>query len=92
MPGVMRHTIDRLLAHAETSVELGSRPSRFSGIDKKLKTADGREVQTNRRGLVPRAVAALKKRFPELGVITMPPSTRTPRTATTGSSMQPGTS
>jgi porphobilinogen synthase len=70
MPGVMRHTIDRLLVHAELCVELGiPAVALFPAVDKKLKTADGREA-TNRRGLVPRAVAALKKRFPELGVIT----------------------
>ena len=70
MPGVSRYTIDRLLAHAETCVELGIPAlALFPAVDKKLKTPDGREA-TNRRGLVPRAVAALKKRFPELGVIT----------------------
>src|SRR5919205_3382407 len=41
----------------------------FPAIDRKLKTPDGREA-TNRRGLIPRAVTELKKRFPELGVIT----------------------
>lgn len=70
MPGVMRHTIDRLLNHAETCVGLGiPAVALFPAVDKKLKTADGREA-TNRRGLIPRAVAALKKRFPDLGVIT----------------------
>jgi porphobilinogen synthase len=70
MPGVMRYTIDRLLEHAETCVALGiPAVALFPAIDKKLKTADGREA-ANRKGLVPRAVAALKKRFPELGVIT----------------------
>ena len=34
-----------------------------------MKTADGREA-ANPKGLVPRAVAALKKQLPELGVIT----------------------
>ena len=46
------------------ALALCSRPSR-----PRLKTADGREA-VNPKGLVPRAVAALKKRFPELGVIT----------------------
>ena len=41
----------------------------FPLIARELKTADGREA-SNPKGLVPRAVAALKKRFPELGVIT----------------------
>jgi porphobilinogen synthase len=70
MPGVSRYTVDRLLAHAEACVELGVPAlALFPAIDQKLKTPDGREA-TNRRGLIPRAVAALKKRFPELGVIT----------------------
>jgi porphobilinogen synthase len=41
----------------------------FPVIDKLLKTPDGREA-TNPEGLVPRAVRALKQRFPELGVLT----------------------
>ena len=70
MPGVSRYTIDRLLPHAESCLELGIPAlALFPAIDKKLKTADGREA-VNRRGLIPRAVAALKKRFPELGLIT----------------------
>ena len=70
MPGVMRHTVDRLLAHAEECVELGIPAiALFPAVDKKLKTPDGREA-TNRKGLIPRTVSALKKRFPGLGVIT----------------------
>jgi porphobilinogen synthase len=70
MPGVERHTIDRLLSHLETCVELRvPAVALFPVVDEKLKTADGREA-TNAKGLVPRAVSAVKKRFPELGVIT----------------------
>jgi porphobilinogen synthase len=70
MPGVRRYTVDRLLAHAEQCVKLGLPAiAVFPLIDKTLKTADGREA-VNAKGLVPRAVAAVKKRFPELGVIT----------------------
>ncbi|MBI4194514.1 MAG: porphobilinogen synthase [Betaproteobacteria bacterium] len=70
MPGVQRHTIDRLLTHAEQCLKLGIPAlAIFPAVDRKLKTADGREA-VNPRGLVPRAVRALKKRFPELGVIT----------------------
>jgi porphobilinogen synthase len=70
MPGIRRYTIDKLLGHAEEALKLGIPAiALFPAIDKKLKTADGREA-TNPRGLVPRAVAALKKRLPELGVIT----------------------
>ena len=70
MPGVRRYTVDRLLAHAEQCVTLGLPAiAVFPLIAKELKTADGREA-ANPKGLVPRAVAALKKRFPGLGVIT----------------------
>jgi len=70
MPGVKRYSVDRLVAHAEQCVKLGVPAiAVFPQIEKALKTADGREA-VNPRGLVPRAVAAVKKRFPELGVIT----------------------
>jgi len=70
MPGVQRYTIDKLLPHAEKCVELGIPAlALFPAIDRSLKTADGRE-SVNPKGLVPRTVIALKKRFPDLGVIT----------------------
>jgi porphobilinogen synthase len=70
MPGISRYTIDRMLGHVEACLTLGvPAVALFPAIDKKLKTPDGREA-TNRRGLIPRAVTELKKRFPELGVIT----------------------
>jgi porphobilinogen synthase len=70
MPGIQRYTIDKLLPHAEQCLELGIPAlAIFPAIERGLKTADGREA-TNPKGLVPRTVAALKKRFPELGVIT----------------------
>lgn len=70
MPGIQRHTVDRLLPHAELCVKLGvPAVAVFPLVPRELKSADGREA-VNPKGLVPRAVAALKKRFPELGVIT----------------------
>jgi porphobilinogen synthase len=70
MPGIRRYTIDKLLPHAEQCVALGIPAlAIFPAIERSLKTADGREA-ANPKGLVPRTVAALKKRFPELGVIT----------------------
>src|SRR5262252_4340046 len=70
MPGVERLTIDRLLPVAEQCVKLRIPVlALFPVIDQKLKTADGAEA-TNPKGLIPRAVAALKKRFPELGIMT----------------------
>ena len=70
MPGVQRLTIDKLLALAERCLTLRIPVlALFPAIEPQLKTIDGREA-FNPRGLVPRAVAALKKRFPELGVMT----------------------
>ncbi|MDA1116965.1 MAG: porphobilinogen synthase [Proteobacteria bacterium] len=70
MPGVERLTVDRLLPVAEECVKLRVPVvALFPVIDQKLKTLDGREA-FNAKGLVPRAVAALKKRFPELGIMT----------------------
>ena len=70
MPGIQRYTVDKLLPHAEQCLKLGIPAlAIFPAIERSLKTADGREA-VNPKGLVPRTVAALKKRFPELGVIT----------------------
>ena len=70
MPGVERMTVDRLMPVAEECVALGIPViALFPVIDPSLKTPDGRAA-TDPEGLVPRAVAALKKRFPELGVLT----------------------
>jgi len=70
MPGVERMTVDRLLGHAEQCVKFRIPAlALFPSIDQKLKTPDGREA-FNPKGLIPRAVAALKQRFPELGVMT----------------------
>ena len=70
MPGIRRYTLDRLLPHAEQCAKLGLPAlAIFPMIAKELKTADGREA-ANVKGLVPRVVTALKKRFPELGLIT----------------------
>lgn len=70
MPGVVRYSPDTLLEAAEECVRLGIPVlALFPVIDPSLKTPDGVEA-TNPEGLVPRVVAALKQRFPELGVLT----------------------
>jgi len=70
MPGVQRYSLDRLLPVAEECVALGIPVmALFPVIDQKLKTADGREA-FNAKGLIPRVVRELKKRFPELGIMT----------------------
>ena len=70
MPGVERLSLDLLLPVAEQCVELGiPAMALFPVIDPSLKTLDGQEAW-NAKGLVPRVVRELKKRFPELGVMT----------------------
>ncbi|MCZ7560964.1 MAG: porphobilinogen synthase [Burkholderiaceae bacterium] len=70
MPGVQRMSADRLLPVAEECLTLGIPViALFPVIEPSLKTPDGRAA-TDPQGLVPRAVAALKQRFPELGVLT----------------------
>jgi len=69
MPGVSRYTLDKLLPVAEKTLELGVPcMALFPVIDQKKKSLDGKEA-SNPDGLVPRVVAELKKRFPELGVL-----------------------
>jgi porphobilinogen synthase len=70
MPGVERVSIDLLMGVAEECVNLGIPVlALFPVIDASLKTYDGVEA-TNPDGLVPRAVRALKKNFPQLGILT----------------------
>jgi porphobilinogen synthase len=70
MPGVQRMTIDRLLPAAESCLELGIPAiALFPVVSADCKSDDAREAW-NPEGLAQRAVAALKKRFPALGVIT----------------------
>lgn len=70
MPGVRRKSFDALLRSAEKCLELGiPAVALFPVIESSAKSLDAREA-FNPDGLVPRAVSLLKKRFPELGVIT----------------------
>ncbi len=70
MPGVERLSVDLLLPVAEDCAQLGIPAlALFPVIDAGLKTP-GADEALNPDGLVPRTVAALKNRFPELGVIT----------------------
>ncbi len=70
MPGVQRVTIDRLYPIAEECIALGIPVlALFPVVEPSLKSDDGREA-LNPKGLVPRVVRELKRRFPELGVMT----------------------
>ncbi|RST49664.1 porphobilinogen synthase [Variovorax sp. MHTC-1] len=70
MPGVDRLSLDLLLPVAEECAAAGIPVmALFPVIDASLKTPAGDEA-FNPEGLIPRVVAALKSRFPELGVMT----------------------
>jgi len=70
MPQVERVSVDLLMEVAEQCVEMGVPVlALFPAIEASLKTPDGIEA-TNPNGLIARAVRELKKRFPELGVLT----------------------
>ncbi len=70
MPGVERHSVDRLLGVAERCAAARIPVmALFPVIEPSLKTPDGR-IATDPDGLVPRAVRAIKKHFPQLGVLT----------------------
>ncbi len=70
MPGIERVSVDLLLHQAERLMKLGVPAiALFPVIPQDRKSLTAKEAW-NPKGLVPRAVAALKKNFPELGVIT----------------------
>ena len=70
MPDVFRYSPDTLLHVAEECATLGIPVlALFPAIEDNLKSPDGIEA-ANPNGLIPRTVAAIKQRFPELGVLT----------------------
>ena len=70
MPGVERQSLDVLLKTAERAAKLGIPAlALFPVIDVSLKSLAAEEA-FNPSGLVPRVVRALKREFPDLGVIT----------------------
>ena len=70
MPGVTRTSLDKLFPVVEQALTFGVPAiALFPVVDGSLKTA-GAEEAFNAKGLVPRCVRELKKRFPEMGVIT----------------------
>jgi porphobilinogen synthase len=70
MPGIFRRSLDDLFSHLEQALTYGiPAVALFPVIEPRLKT-EGADEAFNPEGLVPRAVREIKKRFPELGVIT----------------------
>ncbi|WP_294843284.1 porphobilinogen synthase [uncultured Gilliamella sp.] len=69
MPNVNRMSIDVLLKEAEEVVKLGIPVlALFPAIDASKKSLLAQEAY-NENGLVPRAISALKKAFPQLGIL-----------------------
>ena len=70
MPGVVRRSVDQLLSIVEQALTHGIPAiALFPVVDSALKTPLAEEA-FNAEGLVPRCVRELKKRFPEMGIIT----------------------
>ncbi len=70
MPGIERLSIDQAVADASLAADRGIPAiALFPNVEASLRTPRGEEA-SNPDGLVPRAVAAIKKARPELGVIT----------------------
>ena len=69
MPDVERLSIDELLVESESALKLGIPAIALFPVTAAPKSDDGREAW-NPEGLAQRAVRALKKALPELGVIT----------------------
>ncbi len=70
MPGIYRMTIDLLLKECEELVNLGIQAIvLFPAIENDLKSLSATESYSQ-NGLVQRAIREIKKRFPELGIIT----------------------
>ena len=70
MPGVFRRSLDELYPLVEQALTYGiPAMALFPVIDGSLKTSLAEEAW-NEKGLVPRALRELKKRFPEMGLIT----------------------
>ncbi|MBM0104407.1 porphobilinogen synthase [Steroidobacter sp. S1-65] len=70
MPGIERVSVDELVREAESLVELGIPAlALFPVTDPAAKSNDGKEAW-NPEGLAQRAVRAVKKAVPQLGVIT----------------------
>ena len=69
MPGVERHTVDRIVHRVEEAAELGiPAVALFPNTPNALRTPDGREA-FNPENLVCQAVRAIKKAVPDIGIM-----------------------
>jgi len=70
MPGIQRQSIDHLLVTAEQAQELGIPALALFPVTPAEQKSDDAAAAYSDDGIAQRAVAAVKQRFPELGVIT----------------------
>ncbi len=70
MPGIFRRSIDQMLAECERAAELGVPAVALFPVIAAAQKSETAEAAWDDDGLVPRAVTAIKQRFPDLGVIT----------------------
>lgn len=69
LPGIYRFSLEALLFEIEESISLGIHSfALFPVITKEKKSNDGEEAY-QRQGLIPRAITEIKKRFPEICLI-----------------------
>ena len=70
MPGIYRKTLDKQLEDIKSAAKLGINAIIiFPAIKEKLKDPFGKEA-LNKKGLVPKAIKAIKKAFPKMLIIT----------------------
>jgi len=70
MPGIERYSIDELVAEAADAYNQGiPAVALFPNIEPSLRSLEGVEAW-NDQGLIPRAVRAIKRDVPDLGIIT----------------------
>ena len=70
MPNIFRKTLDNQLKDISSAIKLGINAIIiFPAINQKLKDPLGKEA-LNKKGLIPRAISTIKKKFPEILVIT----------------------
>ena len=70
MPGIMRHSPDRLVQEAEAAYELGIPAVALFPVIASDKKSAGAEEAIADDGLIPRVCVQLKKALPQLGIIT----------------------
>ena len=70
MPGIFRKTLDGQLKDIDLAIKLGINALIiFPVINERLKDPLGKEA-LNKKGLIPKAISAIKKKFPKILIIT----------------------